>query len=189
MTIPRDNAFQIIQDHIQNESLVRHCLAVEIAMKGLARHFGENEQLWGVIGLLHDADWEETENNPQMHTRKTIQWLHDNALSDDVVERAILSHNYENNNEPAPQNNLEWSLYCCDELTGLITATALMRPDKKLKSVEVKSVLKKFKTKSFATGVDREKIKLCEEKLSIPFENFVQLVLDTMKREGNIIGL
>jgi putative nucleotidyltransferase with HDIG domain len=181
-------AFDIVDSHIENKNLVKHCIAVEAAMRALARHFNEDEDLWGMAGLLHDADWEVCKEDFDMHTKKTIEWINEAGGTDERIINAIVAHNY-NHTKQEPQNNLEWSLYCCDELTGLITATALMTPDKKLASVELKSVKKKFKNKKFAAAVSREQITLCEEKLGIPLDEFMQIVLDGMKQDAERLGL
>jgi predicted hydrolase (HD superfamily) len=150
-------------------------------MRALAKHFGQNENLWGIVGLLHDADWEATETTPDQHTKKTVEWIKTAGEKNETLIRTILSHNHKHNAEAPPKNTIEWALYTCDELTGLIVATALVRPDKKITSVTLDSVMKKFKTKSFAAPVDREQIRLCEEKLGITLETFVNLVLSSLK--------
>jgi lysyl-tRNA synthetase class 2 len=189
LTITRDIAFKLVDDNIQNKNLVKHCLAVEAAMRGLAKHFHQDEDLWGIVGLLHDADWEVTQPDAALHTRKTMEWLDTHGEHDKQLRDAILAHNYTGNGERPPETPLEWSLYTCDELTGIITACTLVRPDKKLASVEVKSVLKKFNTPSFAAAVDREQIKLCEEKLGIKLEDFIALILKSMQNISDTLGL
>ena len=158
-------------------------------MRGLAKHFYQDEDLWGVIGLLHDADWELTEPTPDQHTRKTVEWVKEAGEDNEKIMRTILAHNHKLNKEPEPNNTIEWALYTCDELTGLIVATTLVRPDKKLSSVEVSSVMKKFNTKSFAAPVDREQIKLCEEKLGIKLEDFIGIILKSMQEIAPTLGL
>ena len=187
--ISRTDAFNIVDSHIQNKNLVKHCIAVEAAMRALARHFKQDEELWGIIGLLHDADWEATANNPVEHTRKTVEWLQEQGEQNETIIRTILAHNYEYNNEAPPQTTLEWSLSCCDELTGLITAAVLITPEKKIENITVQSVLKKFKSKNFAAAINREHIVLCEEKLGIPLPEFTQIVIDGMKVYANELGL
>jgi uncharacterized protein len=169
--------------------LVKHCLAVEAAMRALANHFGEDQDRWGVAGLLHDADWEVMQNDPEHHTRKTVEWMKEVGITDESIIQAILSHNYKHNGERPPQTAMEWSLYTCDELTGIIVATTLVRPDKKLASVDVNSVMKKFKTKSFAAAVDRTQIQMCEEKLDIPLPQFTQMILSAMQAIAPDLGL
>lgn len=190
--INRDTAYKIVDDNIPNKNLVKHCLAVEAAMGAIAKHFGEDAELWSRIGLLHDADWDATRNDMSAHTRKTVEWIKehgDGSKEDEIIIRTILSHNHERNGEPGPENNLEWALYTCDELTGIITATALVMPDKKLADVTPESVLKKFNSKSFAAAVDRNQIKLCHEKLGISIEEYVAMVLTAMQGIHQSLGL
>lgn len=189
LTITRDIAFKLVDDHIKNKNLVKHCLAVEASMRALARHFNEDEDLWGIAGLLHDADWEETQHDASLHTRKTMEWLDTHGEQNKQLRDTILTHNHHHNGERMPESPFEWALYTCDELTGIITATTLVRPDKKIASVEVSSVLKKFNTKSFAAAVDREQIKLCEGKLGIKLEDFIALILKAMQGISNDLGL
>jgi putative nucleotidyltransferase with HDIG domain len=187
--ITRDEALALVNAHIANKNLVKHCIAVEGAMEALARHFGEDEELWGIIGLLHDADWEQTAAEPEQHTRKTIAWLSEAGHAHDTVTRAILAHAHFINGEPAPENRLEWSLFCCDELTGLITASALVTPEKKLDLLTIPSIMKKFRSKNFAAAVNRDDIALCEEKLGIPLEEFTGIVLNGMISKSQELGL
>ncbi len=157
-------------------------------MKTLARHFHEDENRWGLLGLIHDADWEKTAAEPDKHTRLTERWLRE-AGEDEEMIAALLSHNYKNNGFRSPENRMEWSLYTCDELTGLIVAVALVRPDRKLSSVTVEAVLKKFPAKAFAAGVDRSQIGLCREKLGIELPDFVAIVLRSMHDISDELGL
>jgi putative nucleotidyltransferase with HDIG domain len=187
--LTRNQAIEILNNHLKNKNLFRHCLAVEAAMKGLARYFNENEEKWGLVGLLHDGDWEETRNNPKEHTLKLLEWIKEKGENDQEVINTILSHNFENNNFRQPKTKMEWALYTCDDLTGLIVAVALITPEKKLSSVSVKSILKKFSSPSFAAGVNRNQIKLCEEKLGIKLEKFVEIVLMSMLSISKELGL
>lgn len=188
MNITRHQAWQLLNKHMKNQNLIRHCLAVEAVMKALAEHFGENEQLWGIVGLLHDGDYEETKNDPLKHTLKMVEWLKNEKGTDQKILNAILSHNYSHTGENPPQNDLEWSLYCCDELTGLIVAVALVK-DKKLAMVTVESVIKKFPEKNFAAGVHRQQIEMCDEKLGIKLDVFVSIALKAMQEISVDLGL
>ena len=174
---------------MQNQNLRRHCYAVEVVMRALAKHFGENEEKWGIVGLLHDGDYEKTKETPEKHTLLMIDWLKKVGEDDNEITEAILSHNYSHTHQNPPNNKLEWSLYCCDELTGLIVAVALVMPDKKLSSVTLESVLKKWSQKSFAAGVKREQIEECEEKLGIDLESFIGIALKSMQGISNDLGL
>ena len=187
--LSRQIYLDIVNAHIKNKNLVKHCLAVEAAMRALARHFHEDEEVWGLAGLIHDADWEETGGDITAHTKKTVQWLKEKGEDDTRIIEAVFAHNYTNNGHEAPQNPMQWVLYTCDELTGLIAATTLVRPDRQLTSVTVESVLKKFPAKAFAAGVNREQIKLCEEKLGINVHDFVKIILTEMQSIHKELGL
>jgi uncharacterized protein len=192
--ITREASLKILTDHTPNKNLVKHCLAVEAAMRGLYHHLvkdgnPEDEEQWARAGLMHDADWEETRGNFELHTKKVIEWLKEAGETDEVVMNAILAHNYNHNQSNPPSSPMEWSLYICDELTGFIIAVALILPDKKLEPVTAESVLKKFPSKNFAAGVHREQIQLCEEKLGVKLEDFVRIVLDSMKKISSDLGL
>ncbi len=179
--ITREKALEILHANMQNQNLRRHCYAVEAVMRALARKFGEDEEKWGLVGLVHDSDYEKTKENPDKHALLAVEWLKNAGETDPEIVSAILSHNFEHTGKNEPKNKLEWSLYCCDELTGFIVAVALVMPDKKLSSVSVESVVKKFPQKAFAAAVKREQIKMCEEKLGISLEEFVKICLEAMQ--------
>lgn len=196
--ITRQQAWELLTTHIKNQNLIRHCYAVEAVMRALARELRTknsklrteeyDEEIWGLAGLLHDADYELTKENAKEHTHKVISWLKQ-LNADTRITDAILAHGYgfvEGN--PQPSNNMQWSLYCCDELTGLIVAVALIK-EKSINNVSVESVLKKFPKKDFAAGVHREQIKMCEEKLGIKLEEFVDIALKAMQGVSKELGL
>lgn len=185
----REQAIKLVEENIKNQNLRRHCLSVEATMRSLAKHFGESEDEWGLSGLLHDADYEIVKDDAKRHTRLTLEWLSKHEVSQEV-KNAILAHGWgyvEGN--PQPSNNMEWSIYCCDELTGLIVAVALTRPSKKLADVTVEAVRKKWKEKSFAAGVDREQIAKCEEKLKIKLDDFIGIAIGAMQGIHEELGL
>lgn len=187
--ITRDQALDLLHKNMQNQNLRCHCYAVESVMRALARHFGEDEEMWGIAGLLHDADYELTKKDPSKHVVTVVSWLKE-ANTDERIIKAINSHGWKYVEScPMPANNFEWSLYCCDELTGLIVAVALVRPDKKLSSVTVESVLKKWHVSSFAAGASREQIALCEEKLGIKLDEFIKITLEAMQGIRQELGL
>jgi len=168
-------------------------------MRVLAGKLGGDADKWGIVGLLHDADYEKTKEKPEEHTLLVYRWLEEAGETDKEVLEAILSHNFEHTGKNftprslgevgQPKNNLEWALYCCDELTGFIVAVALVMPDKKLSSVSVESVLKKFPQKAFAAAVKREQIQMCQEKLGIPLPEFVKIALEAMQGISGELGL
>jgi predicted hydrolase (HD superfamily) len=182
--------------HIANPGLRKHCLAVESAMGVLYEYFASkgtagpcDRSVWTLAGLLHDADWEVCRDEPSQHTLKTLVWLREAGVQHNQLIDAILTHAHHVTSYRRPESLLEWSLYCCDELTGLIVATALILPSKKLADVTVESVIKKMGSKSFAAAIDREGIKMCEEKLGIKLEEFVGIVLKGMRASADSLGL
>lgn len=187
--ISRDQAWQLLTEKMQNQNLRRHCLSVEAAMKSLARHFREDEDLWDIVGLLHDGDYEISKSTPGQHTLLMHQWLLDLGETREEILSAILSHNFTHTGQHPPGNNLEWSLYCCDELTGFIVAVALMTPSKTLAEVTVEKVLKKLDQKAFAAAVDRQQIAQCDTRLGIELSEFVRIVLSAMQGVSSRIGL
>ena len=150
----RSRALSLLKEHVTTESLLKHAYAVEAAMRRMARHFHQDEELWGVAGLLHDLDYQEY---PEEHCRHVEAMLRDAGYGDEIV-RAILSHGYGLCTDVEPKTEMEKSLYAVDELTGLITAVVLMRPSKSILDLTVKSVKKKWKAKTFAAGCNREEI-------------------------------
>ncbi len=185
----RDEAYKLVNDWTKNKNLVKHMLAVEAEMRALAKHFGENEDLWGIAGLVHDADYEKVAEDLQKHSLVTIKELEKRGADKQIID-AVAAHVWKwNKDAPEPKNNMEWSLYTCDELSGFIIACALVRPDKKLSSLAVESIMKKWPQKSFAAGVHREQIELCEEKLNIKLKDFVEICLESMQGISDELGL
>ncbi|KKS98743.1 MAG: lysyl-tRNA synthetase, lysyl-tRNA synthetase, class II [Candidatus Gottesmanbacteria bacterium GW2011_GWA2_43_14] len=176
----REKAWELLNLKMKNQNLIRHCLSVEAVMRALASHFREDRELWGIAGLLHDGDYEMTKDTPERHTLEMTEWLKEKGVENRELLEVILSHNFTHTGQNPPKNRLEWSLYCCDELTGLIVAVALVK-DKKLANVSVDSVMSKFPVKHFAAGVHREQIKKCEEKLGIKLDMFIGLTLSAMQ--------
>ena len=197
LKITRQQALELLHSKMQNQNLRRHCYCVEAVMRALAEYFSLREQSkskidtdkWGILGLLHDGDYEVTKDDWSKHTVLMINWLKEMGENDPELIRAFESHNFSNTGFNPPETLMEWSLFCCDELTGFIVAVALVRPDKKLASVDVDSILKKFPAKEFAKAVKREDIQMCEEKLGIPLREFVQISLNAMKGIHEEIGL
>ena len=175
----RTQALELVNSWTTNQNLVKHMLCVEACMHGLAAHFNEDEDLWGVTGLVHDADYE---SNPTEHPWILIKELEKNQENPLMVQ-AIKAHAWQwSEKSPEPTSNMDWSLYCCDELSGLIIASTLVLPERRLSKLTVESVLKKFPNKSFAKGVHREHIQLCEEKLGIKLPDFVAICLKSIQK-------
>lgn len=186
--ITRQQALELLHSKMQNQNLRRHCYSVEAAMRGLAKHFKADEEKWGIVGLLHDGDYEFTKTDPVSHAKLMANWVRELGETDEELLTGIESHGWFHEGR-LPETQMQWSLFCCDELTGLIVATTLVQPAKKLADVTVEKILKKFPQKSFAAGVKREDIKMCEEKLNIPLPEFVGIVLSAMQKIAEEIGL
>lgn len=181
----RDEAYKLVTDWTENKNLVKHMLAVEAQMRAIAKHFGEDEEMWGLAGLIHDADYEKY---PEEHPLKLIEHL-EAAGAQDWLVAAVKAHAWGRHDLPEPKTKMEWALYTCDELSGLIIACALVQPEKKLASVTVESVLKKWKKKEFARGVHREDIELCEEKLGIKLEDYIGMCLKALQGIADKLNL
>jgi putative nucleotidyltransferase with HDIG domain len=182
----REQGLQLLNEHITNQNLVRHNVAVGFIMKALAEKFGENQDDWELAGMLHDLDWEKTKDDFHSHTKLSKEILEKTDLGAHIIN-AIYVHNWIH--EIKPVTLIEKALYCVEELSGIITAAALVQPDKKLASVTTESVLKKFKQKSFAAGVNREIILLCKEYINMELPELVEISLSAMKAHASEIGL
>jgi len=184
--ITKQRAEEIMEEHISNHNLRKHHYAVAAAMKGLAAALDGDPEIWEVVGLLHDADYEKTKDNMDQHTILLVEILKDEDVGADLI-RAIQSHAYEHTGVK-PSTAMEYALLSCDDLTGLIVAAALVHPEK-LSGLNVESILKKFGSKSFAAGADRDKIIQCEGNLNLKLESFIDLVLQAMQAEADRLGL
>jgi len=181
----RQEALKLVEEKIKNKNLVKHCLAVEACMKGLSSHFGEDEDVWGLTGLLHDIDYGETKEDAHKHSVLGAQMLKDLDLPQNIVD-AVRTHN-EMHGE-APKSKMAKALFCVDPLTGLIVATTLVLPSKKISEVSVENILNRFKEKAFARGATREIIAKCSD-IDLGLEEFVKISLGSMQRIANDIGL
>ena len=181
----RKEALNSIKANVQNENSIKHMLATEAIMRSLARRFGEDEEEWGLTGLLHDIDMELTEGDMSKHGKLGADLAKELGANEAMVH-AILCHN-EAHGVPR-ETKLDKALFCVDPLTGLIVASALVRPDKKLAGMEAKSVKKKFKAKAFAAGANRDQISLCHE-IGLELDEFIKLGLAAMKEIAADLGL
>lgn len=181
----REEALDSIKANVENGNLIKHMLATEAIMRALARRFSEDEEEWGLTGLLHDIDMELSEGDMATHSKLGADLVREMGASE-AMAHAILCHN-EAHGIPL-ETKLDKALFCADPLTGLIIATALVRPDKKLAGVEAKSLRKKFKEKSFAAGANREQISQCS-KIGIELDDFLQLGLEAMQGIAANLGL
>jgi putative nucleotidyltransferase with HDIG domain len=186
----KQEAIKLVNEMTVNKNLVKHMLAVGACMRALAEHFEEDGDLWEVAGIVHDADYEQfAKTDPKKHPSVIFEILGKVGADQRIVD-AVKAHAWGHSElSKKPENNMEWSIYCCDELTGLITAVALTRPSKKLADVEVKSVRKKWKKKDFAAGVARENIEMCEQELGIPLDEFIGICLQAMQGISGELGL
>lgn len=182
----REEAFELLKEYNKSDSLIKHALAVEAVMRHFAGIFNEPDVgKWGVIGLVHDLDYE---MYPEKHCAKTRELLEKEGWPEDYIH-AIVSHGWGLCSDVEPVETMEKVLYTIDELTGLINATALMRPSKSILDMEVKSVKKKWKQKGFAAGVNREVIEKGAEMLSMPLDDIIDETIKGMQKVAEEIGL
>ena len=181
----REEAFRLLTEYNKSESLIKHALAVEGVMRYCARKRGEDEEKWGVIGLVHDLDYEQY---PDHHCRKSEEILRANDWPEEYI-RAVVSHGWGICSDAEPQTELEKVLYAIDELTGLVVTTALIRPSKSVLDLKTKSVKKKWKDKRFAAGVDRSIIEKGAQKLGIDLTELITDTIMGMREVAEEIGL
>lgn len=182
----REEAFVLLKQHLGNENLIKHSLAVEAAMGALADHFGEDATEWSLAGLLHDVDYEQTKDQPEKHSLVGAEMLRKAGFSEELVE-SVKTHN-EMHGQP-PVGLMARALYCLDPLTGLIVAAALVLPNRRLKDLTAESVRKRFQEKSFARGADREIIMRCRDHLGLELDEFIDITLRAMQNIDRELGL
>jgi len=181
----REEAYQLLTEYNKSDSLIKHALAVEGVMRYFARKRGEDEEKWGVIGLVHDLDYEQF---PEEHCHKSEEILKEKGWPEEYI-RAVVSHGWGLCSEVEPQTELEKVLYAIDELTGLVVTTALVRPSKSVMDVKVKSVKKKWKDKRFAAGVDRSIIEKGAQMLGMELTDLLADTLAGMQEVAEEVGL
>ena len=187
--LSRDKAVDIVRKHVTRKNLFNHILAVEAIMRGMAREIGEDEDYWAMVGLLHDADFDETFKDPANHGKRSIEILNEESpgeIPDDILH-AIKAHNPEHTGVQ-PESKMEYALMAADAVSGLIVAMALIIPSKKLADVKKESVGKRWKEKDFARNCNRENMLLCE-KAGIPIERFFEIALESLQGISDDIGL
>jgi predicted hydrolase (HD superfamily) len=191
----RVEAHHLLLKYLKNKNLIKHSLAAEVTMKAIYKHLtpkseqnASDEETWGLVGLLHDIDYEVAQETNQLNMHGRLLFENGEVKLPDDIEQAIRAHNYTMTGTD-PQTQMDWAITACDQLTGLIVASALVHPEKKLELLSVDSILKRFKEKSFAKGADRESILLCESKLTIPLKDFVALTLHAMQTIHTELGL
>jgi hypothetical protein len=180
----RDAALNLLQSHVKTKNLIKHCLACEAVLGGLARRLGEDEATWRLAGLLHDVDYDQTADSPETHALIGAKVLEEAGVDGKVVH-AVLAHA-----EKAPRESaLDKALWCVDPLTGLIVAAALIRPEKKLAAIDAQFVLNRMKEKGFARGANRDQIKACQEELGLSLEEFIDIGVKSMQEISGELGL
>lgn len=185
MPLPsRDEALALMHEHVQSESLRRHMYSVEAACRAYARRWDEDEELYGITGLLHDFDYERW---PDEHPVRGVEMLRGRGYPDELLH-AIQAH-YAARTGVLPLTRLDRTLRACDEITGLVTAAALVRPSRSVMDLEAKSVLKKMKDRQFAAGVDREDVRHAAEELGVELAEHVDFVIQAMRGIAPALGL
>jgi len=180
-----DESLSIFKEFNQSDSLLKHAYSVEGVMRYMARKMGEDEEKWGIVGLMHDVDYERF---PDQHCKKAREILEERGWPEEYI-RAIVSHGWGICSDEEPQSSMEKTLYAIDELTGLITAAALVRPSKSVLDMETKSVMKKWKDKSFAAGVNRPVIEQGAAMLGVELRDLVTDAIMGMREVAGKIGL
>jgi putative nucleotidyltransferase with HDIG domain len=181
----REDAWTLLNEFISSENLIKHCLAVEGVMGYLARKYGEDEQKWRAVGLVHDVDYEKY---PDEHPNRSRDILSERGWPEEHI-RAVESHGYIRVNDVEPRSLMERSLFAIDELTGLITATALVRPSKSVLDMKAKSVKKKWNDKRFSANVDREIIQKGADMLGVELSELITDTIMGMREVADEIGL
>jgi putative nucleotidyltransferase with HDIG domain len=184
--ITREEAAKLMENYLQGESLRKHCYATEAVMRAMAEKMGCDPSLWGIVGLLHDLDYNETKDQPSQHGLKTAEILKEKGVSSEVIE-AIKAHNAEALRIER-KTDLDIAITCSESITGMVIATTLVYPDKKISSVKPSSIIKRMKQKEFARSVNRDLIRKCED-LHLPLEEFAGLSLKAMGTISDLLGL
>jgi putative nucleotidyltransferase with HDIG domain len=185
MGLSRDDAWAIVTEYTQSESLRKHMLGVEAAVRGYARQFGEDEDDWGAVALLHDFDYERYPDQ-QNHPFRGVEILQAKGYPE-WVTRAILSH--AEYSGVSRETRLEKTLWACDELSGFITAASLVRPSKSILDLEASSVVKRMKDKAFARNVSRDDLRRGAEEMGLPLDQHITNVIAFMREKADLLGL
>ncbi|MDD3803504.1 MAG: HDIG domain-containing protein [bacterium] len=179
----RDEALELVKSRVENKNLVKHMLSCEACMRGMAKRFNENEEEWGLAGLLHDLDYPETVNDPAKHGYVTVEMLRERKVNEKILD-AILAHP----GHKKPETLMEKSLYSVDPLTGLIVAAVLMHPEKKISYADTEFIMRRFKERRFAAGANRDQIAAISE-TGVSLEEFVGICVQSMKEIAAELGL
>jgi putative nucleotidyltransferase with HDIG domain len=181
----REEILQLVKKNVKNKNLLKHMLATEAVMKGLAEKLNQDIEKWGIAGLVHDIDYDKTYDDPYRHSIVGAEMLEELGFDEDIVY-AVKVHNDAHGLER--KSLIDKALYCSDPLTGLIVASALISPEKKLHAIDTQFVMNRFKEKSFAKGASREQIAACSD-LGLELEEFINIGLDSMKKISKELGL
>lgn len=184
--ISRAQALDLLREHCSDDALIKHSLATEAVMQALAKRLGHDAAKWGIVGLLHDLDYDETKEDPHCHTLRTEEILRDKRIEEGIIE-AIKAHNAEILGMKR-EKPFHFAITCAESITGLIVATTLVYPDKKIVSVKTSSIMKRMKEKGFARRVRRDNIRECE-RLGLGLEEFAELSLKAMQGISDQLGL
>lgn len=182
----RDEALEYVKENVKNENLIKHMLATEAVMRALASELGEDEERWRIAGLVHDIDLDILGDDLSRHSLLSAEMIKEKGFDDEIVQ-AVAAHN-DIHGLPR-ETKMAKALYACDPLTGLITASALVRPEKKLEFVKLKSVRKRFKEARFAANANRDQMKTCEDELGIELARFIEIALIAMQGISDDLGL
>lgn len=188
MDLSRDAALELLRKYNKDESHIKHALAVEATMGYFASRMGGDVDKWKLAGLLHDIDWEVTQDNPERHTHEGAKWLAEAGYPEEI-SRAVLAHGWSIVSDVKPESDMEKVLFTVDELTGLVITAALVRPSRSVMDLEVKSVKKKWKDKSFARGVDRDLIVKGAEMIPMALDQVIEWVIGALREVEEDIGL
>ncbi len=183
----RETALEKLKEKVETDWLVKHCIAAGAVMRGLAERLDEDPDAWEVIGILHDIDFDITKDDPNRHTLLAAEWLREWEFDERAV-KAVLAHNEMADHDEKRDTTLDLALSAGESITGLVVATTLVMPDKKLASVKPKSVRKRMKQKAFARRVSREEILQCEQ-IGIPIADFCELAVGEMQKVSDQLGL
>lgn len=181
----RENALKHVRSNIRNKNLLKHMYAAEAVMRGLAEKFGENKDKWGIAGLVHDIDYDTTADDLEKHSLVGGAMLEELGYDEDIVY-AVKAHNKAHGLKRS--SLIDKALFCTDPLTGLIVASALISPAKKLYAIDTQFVINRFHEKTFAKGANREQISACSD-LGLTLEEFIGIGLESMRQINNILGL
>jgi len=179
----REEALDLVKQHLKNRNLVKHCLAVEACMRAVAARLGQDAEQWGLAGVLHDLDYEITEKSPELHTSETVKILEGSEVGPDVIH-AIRAHAA----KVPCESPMDWAIFSIDPLTGLIIAATLMHPTRKLQNVDLEFVKRRYREKSFARGAKREEIEECRN-IGMELDEFISICLGAMQGIASDLGL